>query len=213
MIDCARKVKCLISQGVKPRRGGPAGVGRQSRRLHYTAAPRRAGAGMAFVLRETATSLAGPRNVSGLEKFFERFSAEARDHLRVGYAFDAPEFLETEEARAVAHERGPVELEHHATFFGGETGVVQRRFGVVFEDRPVLRGGEAVEETVEPQRLGARGEVEEVGALEFFGALELGVHRKNGFFAEFTLERSEGLRMTNLDSGTRMVAPHFACRP
>src|SRR5712664_3866186 len=133
---------------------------------------------MAFVLWETAAGLAGPGYVSGLEKFFERFSAEARDHLRVGYAFDASEFFEAEEARAVAHERGPVELAHHAALFGGESGLVQRRFGVVFEERPVLRGGEAVEKSVEPQRLGARGEVEEVGALEFFGALELGVHRK-----------------------------------
>src|SRR5258705_12870614 len=116
---------------------------------------------MAFVLKEIASSLAGPGNVSRLEKFFERFSAEARDHLRIGYAFDAPEFLEAEEARAVAHERGPVELAHHAAFFGGEAGLVQRRFGVVFEGRPVLRGGETGEESVEPQRLGARGEGEE----------------------------------------------------
>src|SRR5258707_1033415 len=106
---------------------------------------------MAFVLQEIAPSLAGPGNVPGLEKFFERFSAEGRDHFRIGYAFDAPEFLEAEEARAVAHERGPVELAHHAAFFGGESG---------FEDRPVLRGGEAVEEAIEPQRLGAGGEVE-----------------------------------------------------
>src|SRR5882672_3558719 len=55
-----------------------------------------------------AASLAGPGNVSGLEKFLQRFSAESRDHLRIGYAFDAPEFLEAEEARAVVHERGPV---------------------------------------------------------------------------------------------------------
>src|SRR5882762_10197494 len=142
---------------------------------------------MAFVLWETAAGLAGPGNVSRLEKFFQRFSAEARDHLWVGYAFDAPEFLETEEARAVAHERGPVELAHHAAFFGGESGLVQRRFRVVFEVRPVLRGGEAVEESVEPQRLGAGGEVEEVGALEFFGALELAVHRKSRFFASLRM--------------------------
>src|SRR5258706_415666 len=150
---------------------------------------------MGFVLKEIAGSLAGPGNVSRLEKFFERFSAEARDHFRIGYAFDAPEFFEAEEARAVAHECGPVELVHHASFFGGETGFVQCSFGVVFEDRPVLRGGEAVEEPVEPQRPGAGGEVEEVGALEFFGALELGVHRKSRFFAS--------LRMTEspLDSG------------
>src|SRR6267154_1000644 len=147
----------------------------------------RAGAGLAFGLRETAASLARPGNVSGLEKFFQCFSAKCRDHLRIGYAFDAPEFLEAEEARAVAHERGPVELAHHAAFFGGESGLVQRRFGVVFEDRPVLRGGEAVEESVEPQGLGARGEVEEVGALEFFGALELGVHRKSRFFASLRM--------------------------
>src|SRR5947207_14723063 len=52
-----------------------------------------------------AASLAGPGNVSGLEEFFQRFSAESRDHFRIGYAFDASEFLEAEEARAVAHER------------------------------------------------------------------------------------------------------------
>src|SRR5258706_13742568 len=156
---------------------------------------------MAFVLQEIAASLPCPGNVSSLEKFFQRFSAEPSDHLRVGYAFDAPEFLEAEEARAVAHERGPVELAHHAAFFGGESGLVQRRFGVVFEDRPILRGGEAVEESVEPQGLGARGEVEEIGALEFFGALELGVHRKSRFFAS--------LRMTEspLDSGARCARP------
>src|SRR5882757_6927423 len=120
-------------------------------------------AGMAFVLPETAESLARPRNVSGPEKFFQRFSAETRDHLRIGYAFDAPEFLEAEEARAVAHERGPVELAHHAAFFGDEPGFVEGRFGVVFEVRPVSRGGEAVEESVEPQGLGAGSEVEEIG--------------------------------------------------
>src|SRR5260221_8939736 len=194
MIDCARKVKCLISQGAKPRKGSrvPAEVSRQCRRLRSAAGP--------LVWRlcsETAASLTGAGNVSRLEKFFERFSAEARDHFRIGYAFHSPEFFEAEEARAVAHERGPVELAHHAAFFGGETGFVQRSFRVVFEDRPVLRGGEPVEESVEPQRLGARGEVEEVGALEFFGALELGVHRKSRFFAS--------LRMTEspLDSGAR----------
>src|SRR6266446_4060186 len=142
---------CLISQGGETPRG------------HQTA------------------GLAGAGNVSGLEEFFQRFSAESRDHFRIGYAFDAPEFLEAEEAGAVAHERGPVELAHHAAFFGGESGLVQRRFGVVFEGRPVLCGGEAVEKSVEAQRLCARGEVEEIGALEFFGALELRVHRESGF--------------------------------
>src|SRR5882762_10511397 len=146
-------------------------------------------------------SLAGPGNVSGPEKFFQCFSAKRRDHLRVGYAFDASEFLEAEEARAVAHERGPVELAHHAAFFGGESGFVQCRFGVVFEDRPVLRAGETVEKSVEPQRLGAGGEVEEVGALEFFGALELGVHRKSRFFAS--------LRMTEPRRRRGRVARRF----
>src|SRR5258708_3151253 len=154
---------------------------------------------MAFFLQEIAASLTGAGNVSRLEEFFERFSAEARDHFRIGYAFDAPEFFEAEEARAVAHERGPVELAHHTSFFGSETGFVQRGFGVVFEDRPVLRGGEAVEESVEPQRLGAGGEVEEVCALEFFGALELRVHRKSRFFAS--------LRMT--EPRRRCVARRF----
>src|SRR5258705_335058 len=111
---------------------------------------------MAFLRQDKTASLPGPGNVSCLEKFFQRFSAEAGDHFRIGYAFDAPEFLEAEEARAIAHERGPVELAHHATFFGAETGVVQRSFRVVFEDRPVLCGGEAVEESVEPQRLRCR---------------------------------------------------------
>src|SRR6266849_829547 len=126
---------------------------------------------------EIAASLAGPRNVSGLEKFFQRFCTKPSDHLRIGDAFDAPEFLETEEARAVAHERGPVELAHHAAFFGGETGLVERRFGVFLEERAVAGDSEAVEEAVEPQRLGAGGEVEEVGAFELFGAFELRVHR------------------------------------
>src|SRR6266571_6081534 len=119
---------------------------------------------MAFSYRRVAAGLAGSRNVSGLEEFFQRFAAEARDHLRVGYALDAPEFLEAEEARAVAHERGPVELAHHAAFLGGETGLVERRLGVVLEERAVAGQGETVEETVEPQGLGAGGEVEEVGA-------------------------------------------------
>src|SRR5258706_10161852 len=150
---------------------------------------------MAFFLQEIAASLTGAGNVSRLEEFFERFSAEARDHFRIGYAFDAPEFFEAEEARAVAHERGPVELAHHAAFFSGESGLVQRRFGVVFEGRPVLRGGETVEESVEPQRLGARGEVEEVGALEFFGALELGIHRKSRFFASLRMTQPRRRRV------------------
>src|SRR6267378_555658 len=154
---------------------------------------------MAFVLWETAAGLAGPGYVSGLEKFFQRLSAEARDHFRVGYAFDAPEFLEAEEARAAAHERGPVELAHHATFFGGESGLVQRRFGVVFEDCPVLRGGEAVEESVEAQRLGTGGEVEEVGALEFFDSFELWIQSRS-----FAL-----LRMTSMRGGAR---PLFSMR-
>src|SRR5437879_5901722 len=95
-----------------------------------------------FQRRETphghrAASLPGPGNVSGLEKFLQRFSAESRDHLRIGYAFDARQLLQTEEARAIAHERGPVELAHHAAFFGGETGLVERRFGVFLEERTV----------------------------------------------------------------------------
>src|SRR6267378_94011 len=119
---------------------------------------------IAFVLAEIAASLARPGNVSGLEEFFQRFSAESRDQFRIGYAFDAPEFLEAEEAGAVAHERGPVELAHHAAFLGGEAGLVERRFGVSLEERAVAGHGETVEETVEPERLGAGGEVEEVGA-------------------------------------------------
>src|SRR6266581_8297700 len=126
-----------------------------------------------------AASLAGPGDFSGLEEFFQRFAAEARDHFRVGYAFDAPEFLEAEETGAVAHERGPVELAHHAAFFGGETGLVERRFGVVLEERAVAGDGETVEETVEPQRLGAGGEVEEVGAFEFFDSFELRVQSRS----------------------------------
>src|SRR6266478_1008601 len=97
---------------------------------------------VAIVLSEIATSLAGPRNVSCLEKFFQRFSAESRDHFRIGYAFDAPEFLEAEEAGAIAHERGPVELAHHAAFLGAETGLVERRFGVSLEERAVGGRGE-----------------------------------------------------------------------
>src|SRR6266699_5614489 len=115
-----------------------------------------------------AASLAGAGNVSGLEKFLQRFAAEARDHFRVGYALDAPEFLEAEEAGDVAHERGPVELAHHAAFLGGETGLVERRFGVFLEERAVGGHGETVEETVESQRPGAGGEVEEVSASEPF---------------------------------------------
>src|SRR5205814_6002118 len=125
-----------------------------------------------------AASLAGPGNVSGLEEFFQRFAAESRDHLRVGYAFDAPEFLEAEEARAIVHERGPVELAHHATFLGGEIGLVERRFGVFLEERAVAGHGETVEETVEPQGLGAGGEIEEVSAFELFDAFELRIHGK-----------------------------------
>src|SRR5882762_5135470 len=125
---------CLISQGGETPRG------------HQTA------------------GLAGAGNVSGLEEFFQRFSAESRDHFRIGYTFDAPEFLEAEEAGAVAHERGPVELAHHAAFLGGEAGFVERRFGVSLEQCAVRGGGKAVEEAVEPQRLGAGGEVEQVRA-------------------------------------------------
>src|SRR6267378_3256854 len=119
---------------------------------------------IAFVLAEIAASLPGAGNVSGLEEFFQRFSAESRDHFRIGYAFDAPEFLEAEEAGAVAHERRPVELAHHAAFLGAETDLVERRFGAVLEQCAVRGGGKAVEEAVEPQRLGAGGEVEQVRA-------------------------------------------------
>src|SRR5467141_186858 len=137
---------CLISQGGETPRG------------HQTA------------------GLAGAGNVSGLEEFFQRFSAESRDHFRIGYAFDAPEFLKAEKARSVAHERSPVELAHHAAFLGAETGLVERRFGVFLEERAVAGRGETVEETVEPQRLGAGGEVEEVSAFELFNALELRIY-------------------------------------
>src|SRR6266487_2294241 len=126
--------------------------------------------------RASAASLAGAGNVSGLEEFFQRFSAESRDHFRIGYAFDASEFLEAEEARAVAHERGPVEFAHHAAFLCAETGLVERRFGVSLEERAVDGHRETVEETVQPQRLGAGGEVEEVGTFEPFNALELRIH-------------------------------------
>src|SRR5438045_6663915 len=120
------------------------------------------------LISQSVKRLAGPGNVSGLEEFFQRFSAKARDHFRIGYAFDAPKFLEAEEARAVAHERGPVELAHHAAFLGAEAGLVARRFGVSLEERAVDGHGETVQGTVQPQLLGAGGEVEEVGTLEFF---------------------------------------------
>src|SRR5437879_13657665 len=77
---------------------------------------------------EIAARLAGAGNVSCLEEIFQRFSAETRDHLGVGYAFDAPELLEAEKARSVAHKRGPVELAHHAAFFGAERSE-ERRVG------------------------------------------------------------------------------------
>src|SRR5437667_12045502 len=96
-----------------------------------------------------AASLTRPGNVSGLEKFFQCFSAESRDHLRIGYAFDAPELLEAEEARAVAHERGPVELAPHAPFLGAGTGLVELRFEVPLAERAVGARGAPVEETVE----------------------------------------------------------------
>src|SRR3989449_5479151 len=117
---------------------------------------------IAFVLAEIAASLPGAGNVSGLEEFFQRFSAESRDHFRIGYAFDAPEFLEAEEAGAVAHERGPVELAHHAAFLGAETDLVERRFGVVLEQCAVRGDGKAVEEAVELLRLVAGGMLDEV---------------------------------------------------
>src|SRR6266508_141747 len=141
-----------------------------------------------------ADSLAGAGNVSGPEEFFQRFSAESRDHLRIGHAFDAPELLKAEQAGAVAHERGPVELAHHATFLGGETGLVERRFGVFLEERAVAGRGETVEETVEPQRPGAGGEVEEVSAFELFDAFELRVHRKTSFFASLRLTGPRPIR-------------------
>src|SRR2546423_15123211 len=125
---------------------------------------------------EIAAGLAGSRNVSGLEKFSQRFSAESRDHFRIGYAFDAPEFLEAEKTGAVAHERGPVDLAHHAAFLVAEAGLVEGRFGVSLEERAVDGRGETVEETVQPQRLGAGGEIEEVGTFDFFNAFELWVH-------------------------------------
>src|SRR5882762_7689910 len=154
---------------------------------------------IAFVLAEIAASLPGAGNVSGLEELLQRFPAESRDHFRIGYAFDAPEFLEAEEARAVAHERGPVELAHHAALFSGEIGLVERRFGVVLEERAVPGHGETVEETVEPQRLGAGGEVEEVSAFELFDAFELRVQSRS--FAS--------LRMTSL---RRCAHPLFPTR-
>src|SRR5437773_9932178 len=122
-----------------------------------------------------AASLARPGNVSGLEKFFQCFSAESRDHFRIGYAFDAAEFLEAEEARAVAHERGPVEFAHHAALLGAETSFVERPFGVVLEQCAVCGDGKAVEETVEAQRLGAGGEVDAVGAGLLYAAVAGGV--------------------------------------
>src|SRR5947209_16753924 len=146
---------------------------------------------------EIAARLAGAGNVSCLEKFFQRLSAEPRDHLGVGYAFDAPELLEAEKARSVAHKRGPVELAHHAAFFGGETGPVECRFGVVLEERAVAGHGEAVEETVEAKRLCARGKVEEVGAFEFLGALQFWGHTKGRSIAtfRFTKPGPRGIRL------------------
>src|SRR6266581_8888908 len=144
-----------------------------------------------------AASLAGAGNFSGLEEFFQRFAAEARDHFRVGYAFDASELLEAEEAGAVAHERGPVELAHHAAFLGAETRLFERRFGVSLEERAVGARGETVEETVEPQRLRAGGEVEEVSAFELFDAFELRVQSRS--FAS--------LRMTSLRRSAHSLFP------
>src|SRR2546422_2970399 len=150
---------------------------------------------IAFVLAEIAASLPGAGNVSGLEEFFQRFSAESRDHFRIGYAFDASEFLEAEEARAVAHERGPVEFAHHAAFLGAEASFVERPFGVVLEQCAVRGDGKTVEETVEAQRLGAGGEVEDVSAFELFDAFELRVHRKSRFFASLGMARLRPTRV------------------
>src|SRR5712692_6295465 len=118
-----------------------------------------------------------------LEKLVERFSPKPRHHLRIGDAPHAPELFEAEEARAVADERGPVELADHLPFLGAQAGLVEGRIGIVLEKRAVRRDGQPVEEAVEPQRLGARFDVEEVGAFELFDAFELGVHRKIRFFA------------------------------
>src|SRR5712691_12280311 len=90
-----------------------------------------------------------------LEKLVERFSPEPCHHLRVGNAFHAPELFQAEEARAVADERGPVELADHPPFLGAQARSVERRFGVFLEQCAARGNGEAVQEAVEPQRLGA----------------------------------------------------------
>src|SRR5882672_1903407 len=121
----------------------------------------------------SSIALAGSRNVPGLEEFLQRFSAEARDHLRVGDAFDASEFFQAEETRAVAHERRPVEVENHFAFLRAQGRLDEGRLGVALEVLAVCGDGEAVEETVEAKRPRAGGEVEEVGAFEFFDSFEL----------------------------------------
>src|SRR6266496_2479158 len=135
-----------------------------------------------------------------LEKLFERFSPEPCHHLRVGNAFHAPKLFQAEEARAVADEGGPVELADHSALLHAQAGFVESRFGIVLEKRAVRRDGEAVEEAVEPQPLGAGREVEEVSALEFFDAFELGVQSRS--FAS--------LRMTSMP---RRDAHPFAPSP
>src|SRR5713101_4212231 len=152
-----------------------------------------------------------PRYSTRLEEFFERFSPEPCDHFRVGNAFHASELFQAEEARAITDEGRPVELADHSALLGAHARSVERRFGVFLEQCAIRLDREAVEEAVEPQRLGARFDVEEVGAFELLDAFELGIHRGSRFFAEFTLERSEGLRMTRLetprDSGSRFARP------
>src|SRR5262245_13466770 len=132
------------------------------------------------------TGLSRPWNLAGLEELLERLAAESRHHLRVRNAFHPRELFEAEEACAVADERGPVQLPHHAPLLRGQAGLFERGVGVVLEQRSLVRDGKAVQEAIEPQPARAALQVEDIGSLELFDALELRIHAGLPFVAVVT---------------------------
>src|SRR5262245_43963447 len=122
-----------------------------------------------------STELARARNVAGLEELLESLAAEGRDHLGVGNAAHASELLEAEQARAVADQRRPVDLTHHAPLLGAETRLLERRLRVLLEQLALLRLRQPVEEAIEAQRPAAPLQREEIRSFELLDSCQLRV--------------------------------------
>ncbi len=88
--------------------------------------------------------------------------------MQVGDAGDSGHLLQHEEDRAVLHQGSPVAPPDHVALLLAQAGFLERGFGVVGEQGPVLGDDQVVQELVQPVVADAAVQVEGIGALQRF---------------------------------------------